>query len=112
MPSPVLQLWRGVTVAASPADIWPWVVQLRLAPYSYDWIDNLGRTSPREIRGLPDPRPGDRFTRVGGKVELGRVLAVRHEEHLTARILNAVMSYVLVPHASSTRPTGIPRRIG
>ena len=55
VPTPALQAWRGVSVAAAPERVWPWLVQLRLAPYSYDWIDNLGRRSPRELRGLPDP---------------------------------------------------------
>ena len=43
VPVPTLQAWRGVTVR-TPADrVWPWVAQIRLAPYAYDWIDNLGR---------------------------------------------------------------------
>ena len=39
--APTLSAWRGVTVNASADDVWRWVVQVRLAPYSYDWIDNL-----------------------------------------------------------------------
>jgi hypothetical protein len=35
---PSLEAWRGVTVAAPAARVWPWVVQIRVAPYSYDWI--------------------------------------------------------------------------
>ena len=27
--------WRGVTVRASAPDVWPWLAQIRLAPYSY-----------------------------------------------------------------------------
>ncbi|MDT7571621.1 MAG: hypothetical protein QOE05_1795 [Actinomycetota bacterium] len=100
---PVMQVWRGVTVHASPAEVWPWLVQVRLAPYSYDWIDNFGRRSPRSLVGFADPEPGDRFTRAGARFEIGRVLAVSREEHLTARILGAVMSYVLVPESGSTR---------
>ena len=50
VPAPVLQVWRGVTVRATPELVWPWVTQLRLAPYSYDWIDNLGRRSPQELQ--------------------------------------------------------------
>ena len=41
--SPGLAAWRGVRVEAPAAAVWPWVAQVRLAPYSYDWIDNLGR---------------------------------------------------------------------
>jgi hypothetical protein len=59
---PVLGAWRGVTVRASSEQVWPWVAQIRLAPYSYDWIDNLGRSSPLDLRGLPEPVPGERFT--------------------------------------------------
>jgi hypothetical protein len=38
VPEPVLQAWRGVTVRAEPRHVWPWVAQIRLAPYSYDWL--------------------------------------------------------------------------
>jgi len=103
VPSPVVQLWRGVTVATTPAHVWPWLCQLRLAPYSYDWLDNLGRRSPRELRELPDPRPGEPFSRVAGRFAVGRVLSVVHEEHLTATIMGAVMSYVLSAEDGSTR---------
>ena len=98
-----LQVWRGVTVDTPPAGVWPWLCQLRLAPYSYDWLDNLGRRSPRELRGLPDPRPGEPFSRVAGRFRVGRVLSVVREEHLTAGIMGAVMSYVLIPAGASTR---------
>lgn len=83
--------------------MWPWLCQLRLAPYSYDWVDNLGRRSPRELRWLPDPRPGDSYSRVGGRFDVGRVVAVAHQEHLTAEVMGALMSYVLVPGGGTTR---------
>ncbi len=103
VPSPVLQLWRGVSVDATPAQVWPWLCQIQLAPYSYDWVDNLGRRSPRELRGLPDPRPGEPFSRVGGKLAIGQVLSISREDHLTATIMGAVMSYALSPEGTSTR---------
>lgn len=100
--APTLAAWRGVTVAAGPEQVWPWVAQLRLAPYSYDWIDNLGRRSPRTLRGLPDPAPGEAFTAAAGQ-PVGRVLACTANEHYTGRIAGAVMSYMLVPDGGSTR---------
>jgi hypothetical protein len=92
--------WRGVTVATSATELWPWVAQLQVAPYSYDWLDNLGRRSPRELLGRPDPEVGDAFTAVGGK-SCGRVLAVDPPHALTGRIAGVVISYVLV---ESRRP--------
>jgi hypothetical protein len=86
----------GVRVEAPAEAVWPWVAQVRLAPYSYDWIDNLGRRSPRELTGLPEPRVGERFTTAGGR-EVGRILSVDRGRHLTGTIMGAFMSYVLVP---------------
>ena len=79
--------------------MWPWVAQIRLAPYSYDWIDNLGRRSPQELRDLGEPAPGHHFTTAGGR-RTGRILSVEPEVHLTGQIMGAVMSYVLVPAGS------------
>ncbi len=94
--SPTLRAWRGVRVKAPAAAVWPWVAQVRLAPYSYDWIDNLGRRSPRELVGLPDPHVGERFTTAGGR-EVGRIVSVDPGKQLTGTIMGAFMSYVLVP---------------
>ncbi|RTL70265.1 MAG: polyketide cyclase [Pseudonocardiaceae bacterium] len=103
VPRPVLQAWRGVTVHAPPARVWPWIAQIRVAPYSYDWIDNLGRRSPQEQRDLPEPVPGEPFSRSAGR-PLGRILSVAPEQQLTARIMGGVMSYLLTPDgAGDTR---------
>ena len=99
---PVLQAWRGVTVDAPPLRVWPWVTQIRLAPYSYDWIDNLGRRSPQQLRGLPEPAVGDPFTTAAHR-RLGRVLSVETTKQLTGRIAGVVMSYVLEPDDDATR---------
>lgn len=103
VPDPGLQLWRGVTVQAPPDRVWPWVVQIRLGSYSYDWIDNLGRRSPQRLCDLGEPVPGDAFTSALGGRDLGRILAVTPGEDLTATIMGTVMSYVLVPVDSNTR---------
>ena len=94
--APTLRAWRGVRVEAPADAVWPWVAQVRLATYSYDWIDNLGRRSPRELAALPEPRVGDRFTTAGGR-ERGRIVSVEPGRQLTGIIMGAVMSYVLVP---------------
>ena len=93
---PTMSAWRGVTVEAPAEQVWSWLVQIRLAPYSYDWVDNLGRRSPGDLRDLEDPEPGDPFTAVGGR-PTGEVLAVEHSRQLTGRIMGAVMSYRLDP---------------
>ncbi|WP_262285879.1 polyketide cyclase [Micromonospora sp. MA102] len=100
--SPRLQAWRGVRVEVPAEVVWPWVAQVRLAPYSYDWIDNLGRRSPRELVGLPEPQVGERFTTAGGR-ELGRIVSVDPGKQVTATIMGAFMSYVLVPQEHTTR---------
>ncbi len=102
VPEPVFRAWRGVTVRAAPEAVWPWVAQIRLAPYSYDWIDNLGRRSPRQLRGLPEPAAREPFTTAFGGRPAGRILAVTSGEQLTARIMGTVMSYVLVPVPSAS----------
>jgi len=102
---PSLQLWRGVTVNTAPEHVWPWITQIRVAPYSYDWIDNLGRRSPRRLLGLAEPVVGEPFTTALGGRRLGRIVSVEPERQLTATIMGTVMSYVLEPiaHTDQTR---------
>ncbi|MGN6721411.1 MAG: hypothetical protein ACTHJM_02225 [Marmoricola sp.] len=93
---PRWQAWRGVSVRTTPDRVWPWIRQIRLAPYSYDWIDNLGRRSPRQLVDLPDPVVGDPFTATAGRPQ-GKVVAVEPGRSLTARIMGVHMSYLLEP---------------
>jgi hypothetical protein len=90
-----------VNVAAPAEAVWPWVAQVRIAPYSYDWIDNRGRRSPQVLVGLPEPRPGERFTATAGR-ERGRIVSVDPGRQLTGTIMGAFMSYVLVPEETGT----------
>jgi hypothetical protein len=97
-----LQAWRGVTVHTTADAVWPWVAQIQLAPYSYDWIDNCGRQSPRELLGLPEPEVGAPFTTAATR-QVGRILCAEPPTHLTGRIAGVVISYVLVPENGDTR---------
>ncbi len=99
---PTLQAWRGVTVHATPETLWPWVGQIRVAPYSYDWIDNLGHRSPQQLKGSAEPVVGESFSTAATR-PVGRILAVEPPEALTGEIMGACISYVLVPHGHTTR---------
>ena len=52
VPRPTFNATRAISIAAPPAEIWPWLVQVGLTRagwYSYDLLDNLGRRSARRI---------------------------------------------------------------
>jgi hypothetical protein len=92
--APALEAWRAVDIAAPAEAVWPWMTQLRVAPYSYDWVDNLGRRSPRRLLDLPEPRVGDNFTSVAGRPQ-GRIVSLDPGHQLTGTIMGAYLSYVL-----------------
>ena len=74
-------LFRGVTVQATAGVLFRWLCQLRVAPYSYDWIDNRGRQSP------PQLTPGLDRLEIGQEVMTIFTLAsFAHDQHLTLRI--------------------------
>jgi hypothetical protein len=102
VPTPALAAYRGVTVHVAPQRVWPWVAQIRLGPYSYDWIDNVGHRSPQELRHLPEPIAGEHFTVAFGR-PAGRIVSVTPGKQLTGQIIGATMSYVLMPDALGTR---------
>jgi hypothetical protein len=96
---PDLVLFRAVDVAAPTAIVYRWLCQLRVAPYSYDWIDNLGRRSPRRlIDGLDRLEPGQRMMTIFRLVsfEDGRSITVDSTTALFGRV---AATYDVVPVA-------------
>jgi hypothetical protein len=81
IPHPDDALYRGVTIDASSQTVFRWLCQMRVAPYSYDWIDNGGRESPRELT------PGLERLALGQDVmEIFQLADFAPDQHLTLRI--------------------------
>ena len=102
-PGADMVLWRAVTVHASPAVVFRWLCQLRVAPYSYDWIDNFGRQSPRHlIEGLDDLEVGQRFVAIFtlADFEQDRSLTIRGKHWAFGAI---VITYQVNPDPAGCR---------
>ena len=77
--------------------VFRWLCQLRVAPYSYDWIDNFGRESPQTLTpGLEHLAVGQRAMTFFDLVDLepGRRLTLR-SRGTTFGV--AVVTYAAVP---------------
>jgi hypothetical protein len=107
IPNPDDQLFRGVTVSASAQVVFRWLCQMRMAPYSYDWIDNFGHRSPQQFT------PGVENLAVGQEVmtifelvdfEIDRQLTIRFKPRSTARRVfgDVVVSYLIIPGGDQT----------
>ena len=73
--------YRGVTIHADPEVIFRWICQMRVAPYSYDWIDNFGRRSSLKlIPGVDELETGQKIMFIFKLVDFER------NKHLTIHL--------------------------
>lgn len=96
--------FRAVDIQAPAHTIFQWLCQLRVAPYSYDWIDNGGRQSPRHLN------PALENLEVGQRVmTIFQLVDYEPDRHLTmvmastsaiATFGEVAMSYVIVPRTA------------
>lgn len=97
---PVDAYWRAIDVDAPPAVLFRWLCQLRVAPYSYDLLDNRGRRSPRELTpGLDELEAGQRVMTIFELVEFER------DRHLTL-LLRGRRSFGELAVSYVVRPAG------
>jgi hypothetical protein len=81
-------LFRGITINAGPQTIYRWLCQMRIAPYSYDWIDNFGRKSPDKLT------PGLDNLEIGQTVmTIFNIVDFKPDNHLTIRINDNILGH-------------------
>ncbi len=100
-PDPQHAFFRAVDVDAPPALVYRWLQQLRVAPYSHDWVDNFLLPSPARLT----PRAatiavGQRMMHVLSIVafEPGRTLTLGPRSRAAAALLGTLYgTYVVAP---------------
>jgi hypothetical protein len=102
IPDAEAALYRGVTIEAPAEIVFRWLCQMRVAPYSYDWIDNFGRQSPRELTpGLDDLAVGQDVMRIFNLVDFERdrqlTLRLKPRSSASRTFGDIAVSYVIVP---------------
>jgi hypothetical protein len=106
VPDAAIAVFRAIDISAPVPVVFRWLCQLRVAPYSYDLLDNLGRRSPRELTpGADELEAGQRI------MTIFHLATFEHDRHLTIvcdgigqRLLGHVSStYTVAPTANGSR---------
>lgn len=93
-----LQADRAISIDAPPPIVFSWLCQLRVAPYSYDTLDNLGRRSPRDRNPeLVHLEVGQRFMTVFA------LQSFVDGEQITLRSKGIAVTYVVRPEEAGSR---------
>ncbi|MDT5147364.1 MAG: hypothetical protein QOC58_2009 [Mycobacterium sp.] len=96
--SPGVRADRAISIAAPPTIVFAWLCQLRVAPYSYDLLDNLGRRSPRKRDPeLVHLEVGQRF------MALFELQSFVDDEWITLRSKGVAVTYAVRPEGAGSR---------
>ncbi|HEV7161761.1 MAG TPA: hypothetical protein VGN25_00760 [Solirubrobacteraceae bacterium] len=98
LPTASLRMHRAISVQAPSSLVFLWLCQLKLAPYSYDLLDNFGRKSPQQLaNGLDQLEAGQRFMTIFSLVSFCR------DAHITLRSRRVAVTYAVSAQGSATR---------
>jgi hypothetical protein len=101
VPEPDDVLFRALSVDAPPAIVFRWLCQMRVAPYSYDWIDNLGHRSPRELT------PGLEHLAVGQRIAaIFKLVGFETDHHVTLHTVHPLFGEVVITYRVEPGPKG------
>ncbi len=97
-PDARIRCHRAISVRAAPAITFRWLCQLRLAPYSYDLLDNFGRRSPRTLTpGAERLSVGQRFMRIF------RLASFDRDEQITLTTAGTSVTYAVRAEGGGSR---------
>jgi hypothetical protein len=97
-PGACIRADRAISIDAPLTTVFAWLCQLRVAPYSYDVLDNFGRRSPRQrTAGLRHLDVGQRFMTVF------RLHSFVDAEHITLQTKRVSVTYAVSPQHRGTR---------
>jgi hypothetical protein len=89
---------RAISIDASPSIVFAWLCQLRVAPYSDDILDNVGRRSPGERNpGLVRLEVGQRF------MTMFALRSFSDGEQISLRAKDVAVTYAVRPEGTGSR---------
>jgi hypothetical protein len=93
------ELLRAIDVQAPAEVTFRWVCQIKVAPYSYDLLDNWFRRSPRRLT------PGAEHLELGQQFLIGPIVEFEEHRHITV-VTDSHGERGLVSLTYDVRPTG------